>query len=404
MTKTNSNRYKILTVICSMVLTVAIGYLIVWAGNLEPPAAPADTMVTLDDIYHRLDKDAGAPASWGLNPSASPVSTMHTLQEIYDITPDFRGNSGTAVVGDVCNSATFYKDSATKLTGTRTDCSPASGYTWTKRGAGSWVGVNENLNWVEDIGGTNYWESVEYTYCAGATACTVTADNATLQAAATYTGPPGGWNGSQSYNSFNNSALHRYIVIAADSTNLGSCTADKGDLVFPDGSVWDKSYTKPYATTVASCGPDAGNDIWVAAGGSADDKQYGYARNAPSALSIADAWDGIKDLTSGVNGTHTYTNTGKNDDYYDRPSESWYSAGGTSRLPMIEEYEQGRQGTSSTTVSLLYGESTWSVYNWSAEQYPANASHARYFYPDNGAANTANVYYQTYRLWVVVAQ
>ena len=123
MVKKNSNSYKILTVVYSVAITAAIGYLIVWAGNLEPPGTPADTMYTLDDIYHRLDKDAGAPGSWGLDPSAAPAGTMHTLEDIYSKTPDFRTNAGTATVGDVCNSATFYKDSATKLTGTRTDCS-----------------------------------------------------------------------------------------------------------------------------------------------------------------------------------------------------------------------------------------------------------------------------------------
>jgi len=122
MVKKNSNLYKILAVTCSVVITTAIGYLIVWAGNLNPPSTPADTMYTLDDIYHRLDKDAGAPASWGLNPSAAPTGTMHTLEDVYNKTPDFRTNPGNASTSDVCNSATFYKDSATKLTGTRTAC------------------------------------------------------------------------------------------------------------------------------------------------------------------------------------------------------------------------------------------------------------------------------------------
>jgi len=183
-----------------MVLTVAIGYLIVWAGNLEPPAAPVDTMVTLDDIYHRLDKDAGAPPDWGLDPSASPVSTMHTLQEIYDITPDFRGNSGTAVVGDVCNSATFYKDSATKLTGERTACfeeytggfpdtGQTTSYTTTYGEDHDYTSANSpatcdpsftnnldgtvtdhctGLMWQQATGSTMDWETA-LTFCEGAT-------------------------------------------------------------------------------------------------------------------------------------------------------------------------------------------------------------------------------------------
>ena len=123
MVKKNSNSYKILTVVYSVAITAAIGYLIVWAGNLNPPGTPADTMKTLDDIYYELDKNAPATSSWGLDPSATPTSTMYTLQEIYDKTPKFHSDPGNASTSDVCNSATFYKDSATKLTGTRTDCS-----------------------------------------------------------------------------------------------------------------------------------------------------------------------------------------------------------------------------------------------------------------------------------------
>ena len=136
--------------------------------------------------------------------------------------------------------------------------------------------------------------------------------------------------------------------------------------------------------------------------------QYAYARNAPSALSIADAWDGKKNLTTGANSTHSYTQNGINDDYYDRPSQSWYAdtgdGAGTSRLPMIEEYERARQGTSDTAASLLYGSVNWAQYNWSAEQFPAYAYTARYFDPSYGSANNYTVNNQARRLWVVAAQ
>jgi len=279
-----------------------------------------------------------------------------------------------------------------------------STYTWTKAGAGSWVGVNENLDWVKEIGAAGWWSSITYTYCAGATTCTTTSDNATLKSSASYTGPPGGWNGSNNSTNFNQTALQAYAVVTADSTNLGNCTADKGDLVFPDGSVWDKSAANSYSTTLAGCEPNSGGNTWTNAGGSG--KQYGYANNAPSALSIADAWDGIKDLTSGANNIHPYDNDGTMDDYYDIPSTSWYSGGGTSRLPMIDEYERARKGTVGGGTSLLYQTNAWnnSLYLWLAEPYPSNASYARNVNPVYGSASSNSVNNQNNPFWVVVAQ
>jgi len=197
--------------------------------------------------------------------------------------------------------------------------------------------------------------------------------------------------------------------VATTSINLGDCTADEGDLIFPDGSVWDKSATNPYSVKLTGCDTNDSNaaSIWSAAGGSG--WQYASSTNAPSAISIADAWDGRKNLTSGENNTHSYTNDYTNNDYYDRPSQSWYQdtgdGVGTSRLPMIEEYEVARQGSWEVNeASLLNGTSDLDSYHWSAEQFPANVDDARIFYPSNGYAYNYNVYFQSYRLWVVVAQ
>lgn len=278
----------------------------------------------------------------------------------------------------------------------------SASYTWTKAGSGSWEGVNENLDWAANIGPSG-WSSQTYSYCVSGD-CT---NDGSLQGAASYDGPPGGWNGSNDYTNFNNSALHNYEVITADDTDLGDCTADAGDLVFPDGSVWDKSNAKPYSVKLSECDSNDDNAaaIWAAAGGSG--AQYRYARNAPSAVSIADAWDGKKNLTTGANNTHSYDNDGKNDDYYDRPAVSWYAdtgdGAGTSRLPMIEEYERARQGTSESVASLLYGTNSWSYHNWSAEQYPNSSSIARTFNPLNGSAGGSDVNSQTRPLWLVVA-
>ena len=394
--------HKILVAIVSILVTITIGYLITWADNLNPTSPPTNpTSKTLDDIYYELDKDASATSSWGLDSSASPTSTMYTLQQIYDKTPDFHNDPGNASTSDVCDSTTFYIDDITLHTGTRAACL-ANTKTWQKEGSGSWQGINENLDWAKQMGITGWWSTTEiYSYCAAAE-CTGT--GATTSIPYTY-GTPGGWNGSDDYTNFNNSALQNYEVITADSTNLGDCMANTGDLVFPDGSVWEKDATNAYSTKLAGCDTNDSNAaaIWSAAGGTGS--QYAYARNAPSALSMADAWDGKKDLTSGANGTHSYTNDYTNNDYYDRPSQSWYANGGTSRLPMIEEYEVARQGSWETDeTSLLNGTSDLTSYHWSTEQFPTSVSRARRFFPSSGYADDSNVLNQLNRLWVVVAQ
>lgn len=109
----------------TIILALAIIFFIAQAGNLTPSSAPADTMKTLDDIYYKL-QSSGSAGSFGLNPSSAPTSTMRTLQEIYDAAPDFNSSPGNATAGDVCNSKTFYTNSATRQTGTRTACSDLS--------------------------------------------------------------------------------------------------------------------------------------------------------------------------------------------------------------------------------------------------------------------------------------
>lgn len=88
-TKENSQTYKILVAICSIVVTAAIGYLMVRAGSLNPPGGPAEpTMKTLDDIYCAMTIDTTS-TSYTISAPGSPTSTMHTLDEIYNIAVNF---------------------------------------------------------------------------------------------------------------------------------------------------------------------------------------------------------------------------------------------------------------------------------------------------------------------------
>lgn len=113
-----NQQWKILGISLSILLSIFLVYIFSRAGSLTPSNTPGDTMKTLEDIYYRLDKDASSPPTYGLNPPGSPGSTMHTLQQIYDKTPDFHDNPGDADTADVYKGKTFYKDSATRLTGT----------------------------------------------------------------------------------------------------------------------------------------------------------------------------------------------------------------------------------------------------------------------------------------------
>jgi len=61
-------------------------------------------------------------------------------------------SSGDAAAGDILSGKIAWVDGA-EVTGTYS----AAGYTWTKAGAGSWEGVNENLDWVQGVGNASWW-------------------------------------------------------------------------------------------------------------------------------------------------------------------------------------------------------------------------------------------------------
>lgn len=124
--KPGAPSYKIILGIAAILLTTAIGSILVLAGSLTPSGAPANTMETLEDIYCKLNgAGCNSSASYGLDSLANPSSTMHTLEQIYDAAPEYLDDP--ASTSDVCNSRTFYTNPsggspASIQTGTRTDC------------------------------------------------------------------------------------------------------------------------------------------------------------------------------------------------------------------------------------------------------------------------------------------
>lgn len=313
-------------------------------------------------------------------------------------------------------------------------------YTWSvtdpdysaTKGSLTYEGVGENLDWVMEFGDLTgvdsggHWDNADKNY-------TYRNDAGTLQTITNFNtdSAPGGWNGSSDdppdtgstgWENFDNSALQRYRV-AESSINGTSAGGDPvvtyhtGDLVFPDDTVWYKSegYGIPHQGGSSAWEGCTDNATSATTDDNCDDAdvQYNTCRNAPSALAIADAWDGKKNLVSGPLLTHSYEPyNGKNDDYYDRPAESWYkdigNGIGTSRLPMIEEYEQARQWSDpddTAQVSLLYGTINWDRCQWSAEQTPYGIYKAvQVFTPGKGAASYDIVDDQGNEFWVVVSQ
>ncbi|GAI15326.1 unnamed protein product, partial [marine sediment metagenome] len=85
----NSKLYRISVAICSVIVTAAIGYLLVRAGDFNPGSGPtAPTMKTLEDIYCKQLYGCTS-TSYTTDSPASPTSTMYNLTAIYDQVPAF---------------------------------------------------------------------------------------------------------------------------------------------------------------------------------------------------------------------------------------------------------------------------------------------------------------------------
>jgi hypothetical protein len=84
-------KYLVVGVLIGVLVGVFLSSaVVVLAGNLNPPAGPANAasqMVTLEQIYQRLDDGTEtAKMTSFTEPAIGPVNgTMHTLEEIYDL-------------------------------------------------------------------------------------------------------------------------------------------------------------------------------------------------------------------------------------------------------------------------------------------------------------------------------
>ncbi len=98
------NRFRtIFLSFVTIIISVAIVFVIVKAGNLEPSASPAATMYTLSNIYTRLTTNAtSTEGDHSFSPSVSPASSMYTLTQIYEAIPTIDAAkvlSGTSYLG-----------------------------------------------------------------------------------------------------------------------------------------------------------------------------------------------------------------------------------------------------------------------------------------------------------------
>jgi hypothetical protein len=102
-------KYMLIGVVLGVLLSSAV---VVLAGNLDPPSGPTDAasqMVTLEQIYDRLDTGAaGTKMTSFTEPSAGPgTGTMHTLDDIMGIAPAADDTNGAAP-GDVLSGKDYW--------------------------------------------------------------------------------------------------------------------------------------------------------------------------------------------------------------------------------------------------------------------------------------------------------
>jgi hypothetical protein len=104
---------------------------VVLAGNLDPPSAPTDAasqMVTLEQVYQRLDAGAaGTKMTSFTEPASGPgTGTMHTLDDIMASAPTVDNTAG-ALAAEVLAGKTFWSLRTNSAWGTQTGTMPNNG-------------------------------------------------------------------------------------------------------------------------------------------------------------------------------------------------------------------------------------------------------------------------------------
>ncbi len=121
-------KYVVIGVVLGVLLSSAV---VVLAGNLDPPSGPADAasqMVTLEQIYARLDTGAaGTKMTSFTEPLAGPgIGTMHTLDDIMGIAPA-EDNTDGALPAEVLAGKTFWSLRTNSAWGAQAGTMPNNG-------------------------------------------------------------------------------------------------------------------------------------------------------------------------------------------------------------------------------------------------------------------------------------
>ena len=158
----NQNRWTGIVV----VLGVLFSGVVVMAGGLEPiagPTMPESQMVTLEQIYNRLNTGAAATKMTEFTgPGSGPASMGHTLDDIMGKAPVVNANG--ASVGDVVAGKTFWGLTSGEWgprTGTGVSCagvfSPLG--RWCDNLDGTVTDATTRLTWLKNAswGGTKPW-------------------------------------------------------------------------------------------------------------------------------------------------------------------------------------------------------------------------------------------------------
>ena len=101
------NKYMLIGVgvVVGVLLSSAV---FVWAGNLDSPDVPANTLsFNLEDIYNRLNSGAAGAQAAFTEPGAAPGATGHTLDDVMAKAPA-RDDTNGALTGEVENGKTFW--------------------------------------------------------------------------------------------------------------------------------------------------------------------------------------------------------------------------------------------------------------------------------------------------------